>query len=95
MLDELEGDQMKYIKASEILPDHLMNEIQKYVDGGLVYFPKRSERRPWGSNNGTKEALKARNLEIQTLYGQGETLVALSKRFCLSEESVRKILKTR
>ena len=86
---------MSYKKASEILPNHLIEEIQKYVDGGLVYFPKKSEKVGWGAANGTRETLSLRNLEIQTLYGQGETVDQLSKQFCLSEESIRKIVKGR
>lgn len=86
---------MSYKKASEILPNHLIEEIQKYVDGGLVYFPKKSEKMGWGVANGTRESLSQRNLEIQTLYGQGESVDLLSKQFCLSEESIRKIIKGR
>lgn len=86
---------MSYKKASDILPHHLIEEIQKYVDGGLVYFPKKSEKVGWGSANGTRETLSQRNLEIQTLYGQGEKVETLSKNYCLSEESIRKIIKGR
>lgn len=86
---------MTYKKAQDVLPSDLIEEVQKYLDGGLVYFPKKTARRSWGSVNGTQLTLAKRNQDIQTLYAQGESLEALSKAYCLSEESIRKIVKAR
>lgn len=85
--------QVTYKKAQDILPSELINEVQKYLDGGLIYFPKKTERRKWGSVNGTHSALVQRNQDIRTLYAQGYTYEMLSKQFCLSEDSIRKIVK--
>lgn len=84
---------MTYKKAQDVLPSELINEVQKYLDGGLIYFPKKTERRKWGSVNGTHSALVQRNQDIKSLYTQGYTYEMLSKQFCLSEDSIRKIVK--
>ena len=34
---------MKYINAKEILPDVLVEELQKYVQAGYIYIPAKSE----------------------------------------------------
>ena len=83
---------MTYKKAQDVLPKELVREVQKYLDGGLLYFPKKTARRSWGSANGTQMALAKRNQEIKTLYGQGSSLEELSRAYCLSEDSIRKII---
>lgn len=84
---------MTYKKADECLPEDLIREVQKYVDGELIYFPAKGKRKTWGSLNGTKEALNIRNGEIRALYDKGSSIETLSKEFCLSAESIRKIIK--
>ena len=39
---------LNYKKAAEILPPRLLEEVQKYVDGGLIYIPKSGDRVGWG-----------------------------------------------
>lgn len=34
---------MGYIKAVEALPAELVSEIQKYVDGEMLYIPRKCE----------------------------------------------------
>ena len=36
---------MRYQKANEILPENLVELIQKYIDGGYVYIPRKQENR--------------------------------------------------
>ena len=43
---------MKYRNASEIFPDELLQEIQKYTSGELVYIPEKEKRKEWGSASG-------------------------------------------
>lgn len=33
---------MKYVKATTILPEELLVEIQKYVQGRTIYIPKQT-----------------------------------------------------
>ncbi|WP_339328803.1 hypothetical protein [Paenibacillus polymyxa] len=40
---------MNYLKATDLLPDDLLKEVQRYIQGELIYIPNRpSERRRWG-----------------------------------------------
>ena len=35
---------MRYIRADEILPSELLEAIQQYVDGQLIYIPAKRNR---------------------------------------------------
>ena len=39
---------MRYIRADEILPPELLEAVQKYIDGQLIYIPSK-EKQEWGS----------------------------------------------
>ena len=83
---------MKYRKASEVLPDALLREVQKYVSGEALYIPRRKERQKWGAGTGSRDYYQQRNEEIRSRYRAGESMEALAIRYHLSVESIRKIL---
>ncbi len=83
---------MKYINAAGVLPEKLLNEIFNYVDGELLYIPTSSRKRKWGELSGSREYYKKRNSEIINKYKDGETITNIAKRYCLSYDSVRKIV---
>ena len=84
---------MSYIKAEEILPEELIRQIQKYVDGVYIYIPRKpGTRHPWGQETDYKAELKIRNDHIRNYYAAGESVTALSRRYHLSEKSIRRIL---
>ena len=83
---------MKYKKASDVLPDELLKEVQKYVNGEALYFPKYKERNNWGENTGAKDFYKQRNEEIKEKYNQNLSLDVLSLEYNLSVETIRKII---
>ena len=84
---------MSYIKAEEILPEELIRRIQEYADGVYIYIPRKpGTRHAWGQETGYKAELKARNHRIRTDYAAGESVSALSRRYHLSEKSIRRIL---
>ena len=86
---------MSYIKAEEILPEELIRQIQKYVDGVYIYIPRKpGTRHPWGQKTDYKRELGIRNDRIRNDYAAGESIAALSRRFHLSEKSIRRILQT-
>ena len=33
---------MSYVNAEEVLPEDLIREIQKYVDGKVLYIPRKT-----------------------------------------------------
>jgi len=87
---------VSYIKAEEILPEELVRQIQEYADGVYIYIPrKRGTRHPWGQETGYKAELKVRNDQIRKEYAAGISILTLSKKYYLSEKSIRRILQKR
>ncbi|WP_105614792.1 CD3324 family protein [Vallitalea okinawensis] len=87
---------MNYINAKKILPDHLIKEIQGYIQGGYVYIPSQAEKRKgWGEKSGSREYLNNRNEAIRNKYSNGNTIANLSKEYFLSVDSIKKIIYTK
>lgn len=83
---------MKYKNASDILPESLLREVQKYAAGETLYFPKDKERKKWGESTGAREYFRKRNEDIRTRYLQKTSIEHLSDEYCLSVETIRKIV---
>ena len=84
---------MSYIKAEEILPEDLIRQIQEYVDGVYIYIPRKpGTRHIWGQETGYRSELKERNEQIRNDYTTGMRVPALSRKYHLSEKSIRRIL---
>ena len=85
---------MVYKNARGLLPDALIEEIQKYIDGASIYIPaKTDEKTEWGHRNGTKARLAKRNAEIRSLFERNVSVSELSDRYYLSSDTVRKIIR--
>jgi Mor family transcriptional regulator len=83
---------MKYKRASDILPEELIKEVQKYAAGETLYFPKTSEKIPWGESSGARSFFRQRNEEIRQKYHTRVSIKRLADEYCLSVERVRKIV---
>lgn len=84
---------MKYVSANDILPDKLLREIQKYVQGRAIYIPAPEDcRKKWGQLSGQRDYLRQRNGEIKQAFRQGTSVEQLSLAYWLSEETIRKIV---
>lgn len=84
---------MKYRNATDILPDELLKEIQKYTSGEALYIPSVKERKKWGSSSGARVFYEQRNDEIRYKYFYEKICIdSLSDEYCLSEETIRKII---
>jgi len=83
---------LSYKKGIEVLPAHLLEEVQEYIDGGLIYIPKRGSKVGWGCQSGSRKSLDKRNKKIQILFNEGVTISNLAERFYLSEETIKKIV---
>lgn len=84
---------MSYVNANDVLPKILVEEIQKYVDGQLLYIPRKNETSlSWGERSGTRERLAERNQTIVKCYYSGQTIAELSKMFYLSEKRIQGII---
>ena len=71
LLDYLikEEARMKYINANSLLPDNLVKELQRYIQGGYIYVPvDEKQRRYWGELSGYKEELRKRNSDITAMW---------------------------
>jgi Mor family transcriptional regulator len=83
---------MKYKNAQDILPDHLLKELQQYISGETLYIPSRQEKKPWGAASGAREYYKKRNAEIRSDHQNGQTPEELAEHYHLSLDSIRKII---
>lgn len=95
LLDYLikEEARMKYINANSLLPDKLVKELQRYIQGGYIYVPvDESQHRYWGELSGYKEELRKRNSEIVIEYNNGFSIKLLAEKYNLSIYAIRKII---
>lgn len=84
---------MKYINARTILPERLIQELQQYVQGEIIYVPGiEAIRAGWGAANGTREKYDERNNEIIMLYRNGHKMDEIAEIYHLSEYSIKKII---
>ena len=83
---------MKYKKASDILPDELLREVQKYIDGEALYIPKSKARKKWGEGSGVRSFFLQRNEEIRNKFFHKVPIEELAEEYCLSYETIRKIV---
>lgn len=84
---------MKYINAMTILPDWLVEELQKYVQAGYIYIPaKNKQHKSWGELSGYRKELEQRNTSIVSEYKKGVSMEKLAERYCLSIYAIRKII---
>ena len=87
---------VSYIKAEEILPEELIRQIQEYADGVYIYIPRKpGTRHSWGQETDYRSELKARNDRIRSDYTAGTSVMALTRKYHLSEKSIRRILQKR
>ncbi len=83
---------MKYRNASEILPDELLKELQKYAQGEIIYVPSDNRRKKWGEVSGARGYYSRRNEEIRDKFFRLKVpVMSLSEEYGLSEDTVRNI----
>ena len=95
LLDYLikEEARMKYINANSLLPDKLVKELQRYIQGGYIYIQvDEKQHRYWGELSGYKEELRKRNSEIIIEYNNGFSIKLLAEKYNLSVYAIRKII---
>ncbi|KKI94126.1 hypothetical protein WQ54_00890 [Bacillus sp. SA1-12] len=84
---------MKYVNANHVLPEELIKEIQKYVQGETVYIPKpKRNHQKWGSNSGSRQLIDDRNTKIKNSFKNGNAIDQLADEFFLSIETIKKIV---
>lgn len=84
---------MKYTNAQKVLPEKLILEIQKYVQGETIYIPKpESDYQKWGTSTGSRKRLDYRNAAIRDAFARGVRIERLAEDYFLSVESIKKIV---
>ncbi|MBP1931144.1 CD3324 family protein [Ammoniphilus resinae] len=87
---------MKYVKATAILPEKLILEIQKYVQGETIYIPKpESSHEKWGTRSGGRKSIDERNHAIKLAFQDGCSIPELADEYFLSVETIKKIVYTK
>ena len=84
---------MPYLRGDENLPPELLREVQKYVQGAVLYIPRHSdERLGWGRRNGAREALDRRDEAIRAARASGSSIDDLAEEYSVSIDAIRKVL---
>jgi Mor family transcriptional regulator len=84
------------MKAENILPESLIKEIQKYVQGETIYIPKpKSSYQKWGTRSGGRKMIEERNISIRTAFRNGTSIDELADDYFLSCETIKKIVYSR
>lgn len=86
---------MKYENGKDIFPERLLKQIQKYAAGKLVYIPSMDHKKDWGETTGYRNYLLKRNHDIRLKFRNGITIEQLAEEYCLSYETIRKIVYSR
>lgn len=83
---------MKYINAAEILPEQLLEELQTYIDGSVLYVPKVSTKKEWGTMSGARTFYQERNREIRKRFKEGYSINVLAEQYGLAYSTIKKII---
>ncbi|GGA46525.1 CD3324 family protein [Psychrobacillus lasiicapitis] len=87
---------MTYVKATSVLPEDLIKEIQKYIQGEAIYIPKPDRNyKKWGTLSGERQRIDDRNYSIKQAYKRGISMKQLAEEFFLSIETIKKIIYTK
>lgn len=84
---------MKYRNAKAFLPQELLCELQKYAQGELIYVPSANQKARWGTVSGSRRHYEQRNRSIVQQHREGSPVDALAREYCLTTDSIKKILK--
>ena len=84
---------MKYINATNLLPDALVKELQSYILGGYLYVPAdQAQQKRWGEASGYRQELQQRNRQIVEEFRNGISMEELAEKYFLSVYAIRKII---
>jgi len=83
---------MKYENAKDILPAKLLEEVQKYAEGKVIYIPRTEKVKGWGEASGYRDKLNKRNAQICSRYSAGQSIMEIAEEFFLSPETIKKLV---
>ena len=70
---------MDYIRAADILPQELIEQLQQYIDGAMLYIPKKLEEKKHAILNPKPRTSKAAGMKV---------LIAKAKEAGLTDEQI-------
>ena len=84
--------EMKYVKAKAVLPESLITEIQKYIQGETIYIPKQETKHyKWGTRSGGRKQLDERNKAIKEAFKSGITVHQLAESIFFPEKRLKRL----
>ena len=84
---------MSYQKADRILPRELLEQVQEYVDGALIYIPKTAgHKKCWGEGTSTRQELRLPKQQSYSDYHSGNSTLELTKLNTQSLKSIQRII---
>ena len=84
---------MRYINATQVLPEDLLAQVQEYADGIFLYIPRKTaSKRPWGAATATRQELAERNRHIFKEHLSGTSAAALAQQYFLSPKTIQRII---
>lgn len=83
---------MEYRNAADVLPDGLLKELQLYAEGELLYIPKATSKKEWGTRSGSRNYYMERNREIRENFRAGLSEEELAKKYGLAHNTIHKII---
>ena len=84
---------MGYKNAALVLPQALIKEIQRYIDGVYLYIPRKTEnKRSWGEATNARLMLQVRNICIFQDYLSGKSVQELAQEYYLSCKSIQRVI---
>ena len=85
---------MGYINAIDVLPPEMVKQIQEYINGDVIYIPKKKgTREAWGKRTATKTALAERNQKIYAEFLQDVSIPVLANKYFMVEKSIQRIVR--
>lgn len=85
---------MGYIKAADVLPLEIIEQVQQYISGEILYIPKKkNDKCSWGEKTSTKRELAKRNARIYFEYCSGTSITQLANKYYLVEKSIQRIIR--
>lgn len=82
-----------YANAEQILPPRLLEQVRQYAEGRLLYVPTAAKTASlWGEGTGQRSYYRKRNQMLRNKYAYGVSVSQLADEYCLSQETVKKIV---
>ena len=80
--------------VTDLLPKELLEQIQEYAGGKVIYIPKKKANKShWGTNTDTRKYIAERNHQIYIDFQNGMNAQQLSEKYFLTKKSIQRILK--